>query len=192
MNKKLLYLTEAAMTAALYIVLTILVQPIATGPVQFRISEALMLLPALLPAAVPGLYLGCVLANVLMGLGWVDIVFGGLATLFAALVTRYLAQRFGLAPSTEISYSRQELLRKPALWLLPLPSILFNALIVGFYLPLLIPMENTNFLIAVLISMFQLALSEAVVVYLVGIPFFLGLYPFFTRLAKKRHSIVQS
>ncbi|NCC83643.1 MAG: QueT transporter family protein [Clostridia bacterium] len=186
MNKKLLFITEAAMIAALYCVLTIMVQPIASGPIQFRVSEALMLLPALLPAAVPGLYVGCVLANVLLGFGWVDIVFGGLATLLAALVTRRLAARFGLRPSTGEHRSRQELLREPGLWLLPVPSVIFNALIVGFYLPILMPPESGAFATAVVVSMTQLAISEAAVVYLLGISFFVGVYPFFVRHAKAR------
>ncbi len=185
MNKRLLYLSEAAMTAALYVVLTLLVQPIATGPIQFRVSEAMMLLPALMPAAVPGLYLGCVLANVLMGLGWVDIVFGGLATLVAAFLTRKMALHFGLAPDANKTPSRSELSRNPATWLLPLPSVLVNSLVVGFYLPILIPPEGDSFAIAVALSILQLAISEAVVVYLIGIPFFLGLHPFFTKLAKQ-------
>ncbi len=186
MNKRLLFMTEAAMIASLYIVLTLLVQPIATGPIQFRVSEALMLLPALLPAAVPGLYLGCVLANVLLGLGWIDIVFGALATLLAGLLTRYMAGKFGLRPDVAPDLRRQELVRRPRLWILPLPSVVFNALIVGFYLPILMPPESGAFWTAMVISMAQLAISEAVVVFTLGVFLFLGLYPFTAKRTRRR------
>lgn len=171
------------MLAALYVVLTMLVKPIASGPIQFRISEALMVVPALLPAAVPGLYLGCVLSNVLTGMGWVDIVFGGLATLLACIITRLIAKKCGLLPEQQKGQvlSRTELLKRKSIWLLPLPSIIFNAAIVGVYLPLLFPEDFGSGLIAILISVGELALSEAVVVYVLGIPFFLALHPVLVR-----------
>lgn len=78
------------MIAAFYCVLTLLFQPFSFGPVQFRIAEALTLLPVLAPEAVPGLTLGCLLANLLGGAPWYDIVFGTLATLLAAVCTRKL------------------------------------------------------------------------------------------------------
>ena len=83
-------LTRAAMIAAFYCVLTIMFQPISYGPVQFRISEALTLMPVLCAEAVPGLTIGCVLANLLGGAPWYDVVFGSLATLLAAVCTRRL------------------------------------------------------------------------------------------------------
>ena len=78
-------LTRAGMIAALYIVLTMIFQPISFGPVQFRISEALTILPALTVDAVPGLFIGCVLANLLGHGVWFDVLFGSLATLIAAI-----------------------------------------------------------------------------------------------------------
>lgn len=81
-------ITRAAMIAALYAVLTLLFQPISYGPVQFRISEALTLLPILTMDAVPGLFIGCLIANLLGGAMWYDVVFGSIATLLAALCTR--------------------------------------------------------------------------------------------------------
>lgn len=81
-------ITRAAMIAAIYCTLTLMFQPISYGPVQFRISEALTLLPVLAAEAVPGLFLGCLLANLLGGAMWFDVVFGSIATLLAALCTR--------------------------------------------------------------------------------------------------------
>ena len=83
-------LTRAAMIAAFYCALTLMFQPISYGPVQFRISEALTLLPVLTVDAVPGLTIGCLLANLLGGAPWYDVVFGTLATLLAAVCTRRL------------------------------------------------------------------------------------------------------
>ena len=66
-NNKLYVLAQGAMIAAIYVVLTILFAPISFGPVQFRISEALCILPFFTPAAVPGLFVGCLLSNLLCG-----------------------------------------------------------------------------------------------------------------------------
>lgn len=85
-------LTRAAMIAAIYCTLTLVFQPISYGPVQFRISEALTLLPVLTIDAVPGLTVGCLLANLLGGAPWYDVVFGSLATLLAAVCTRKLRE----------------------------------------------------------------------------------------------------
>ena len=103
-------LVRAALIAALYTVLTLLLQPLSYGEVQIRFSEALTLLPILLPEAVPALAVGCLLANILGGCTIFDIVFGTLATLLAALCTRRLRDRF---------------------WLAALMPVLFNGVIVG-------------------------------------------------------------
>ena len=103
-------LARAAIIAALYTVLTLLLQPLSYGEVQIRFSEALTLLPILLPEAVPALAVGCLLANILGGCTIFDIVFGTLATLLAALCTRRLRDRF---------------------WLAALMPVLFNGVIVG-------------------------------------------------------------
>lgn len=80
-------LALGAVVAALYVALCFLLQPVAYGPVQFRVSEALCVLPLFFPEAIPGLFIGCVLANVLGGYGVLDIVFGSLATLIAAALS---------------------------------------------------------------------------------------------------------
>ena len=103
-------LVRAALIAALYTVLTLLLQPLSYGEVQIRFSEALTLLPILLPEAVPALAVGCLLANILGGCTIFDIVFGTLATLLAALCTRKLRDR---------------------IWLAALMPVLFNSVIVG-------------------------------------------------------------
>ena len=110
-NKHVLRLAQAAMIAALYIVLTFIANllGIASGAVQIRFSEALTILPYFTVSAVPGLTVGCLLANILTGCALPDIIFGTLATLLGAVFTR--------------------LLRKYK-WLDPVPPILANALII--------------------------------------------------------------
>ena len=84
-------IARAGVIAALYVVLTMIFQPISfsmNSPIQFRISEALTLLPILTADAVPGLFIGCLLANWLGGGVWFDVVLGSIATLLAALCTR--------------------------------------------------------------------------------------------------------
>ena len=78
-------MTEAALIAALYVALTLLFEPIAFGPIQFRISEMFCVLPYFTPAAVPGLFIGCLLGNIFGGAMLPDIVFGSLATLIGAV-----------------------------------------------------------------------------------------------------------
>ena len=97
-NKKTSYLTLAAMIAALYVVLTYLSNAfgLANGAIQFRLSEALTILPFFTPAAIPGLAIGCFLSNLLNGCAALDIVFGTLATLLGAVGSYYL-RRFKFA-----------------------------------------------------------------------------------------------
>lgn len=102
-------LTRTAMVAAIYAALTIALAPISYGPLQFRVSEAMTVLPWLYPEAVPGLFLGCLVANLFGGNGLLDIIFGSLATLAAALLSRRIKNA----------------------WLVPLPPVLINAVVIG-------------------------------------------------------------
>lgn len=112
-NKKVLYLVHAAAIAAIYVVLVVIFNYWSFGPIQFRIAEALTVLPFFTPAAIPGLFAGCLLANLLGGAIPADIIFGSLATLIGAF----------------LSYK----LRKIK-WLVPVPPIAANTLIVPFVL----------------------------------------------------------
>lgn len=125
-NKKVLFLVQAAVIAAIYVVLTYFINAfnLASGAIQVRISEALCVLPFFTPAAIPGLFLGCLISNLLTGSIIWDVIFGSLATLLGALGTWLLTGRAGKAPSS----------RKTKKWLAPLPPILANTLIVPFVL----------------------------------------------------------
>ena len=87
------YVVYGAIIAACYAALTMFLPWISYGPIQFRISEILTVLPIFMPCAIPGLTIGCVLANLLSSFGIYDIVFGSLATLIGALGTRLLRKK---------------------------------------------------------------------------------------------------
>lgn len=86
-------MVQAAMIAAIYIVLTLMLIPLGYGPVQFRVSEALCILPYFTPAAIPGVFIGCLLSNALGGAVILDVIFGSLASLIGA-VGSYLLRRW--------------------------------------------------------------------------------------------------
>ena len=115
-NKKLRSLTEGAMIAAIYGVLTVVFWQFSSMQIQVRVSEALCVLPLFTPAAVPGLTIGCFLVNVLMGNIW-DAIFGSMATLLAAAVAYALRNK-------KLYFH----------WLAPLACVIFNALIIPFVL----------------------------------------------------------
>ncbi len=92
-NKKILTLTQAAMIAAVYVVLTYVFSAFSFGQVQIRIAEALTILPVFTPAAVPGLFIGCLIGNITGGAVLPDIIFGSLATLAGAIGTRLLRKK---------------------------------------------------------------------------------------------------
>ena len=113
-NKGTQFLTEAAAIGAIYVVLTLLLAPLSFGEVQIRFSEALTILPFFTPAAIPGLFIGCIIANLLGGAIPVDIIFGSIATLIGAVFTYKL--------------------RNSNRFLAPIPPIAANAIIVPFVL----------------------------------------------------------
>ena len=94
-HSQVLYLAQGAMIAALYVALTYVAHLLGldSGAVQLRFSEALTVLPVFTPAAVPGLFIGCLLANTLSGCAVWDVIAGSLATLLGALGTRWLRKR---------------------------------------------------------------------------------------------------
>ena len=102
-------LTLAALIAALYTAITVVLAPISYGPMQVRISEALTILPMFTPAAIPGLFVGCIIANLMGGAVILDVIFGSIATLIGA-IGGYL-----------LRFNR---------WLVPIPAIVANTVIV--------------------------------------------------------------
>lgn len=95
MNNKTLEMTRAALIAAIYVVMTFVSQSfgLASGVIQFRLSESLTCLPIKYKEAIPGLTIGCVIANLLTGSLMLDVIFGALATFIGAIGTYYLGKR---------------------------------------------------------------------------------------------------
>ncbi|MCI6005414.1 MAG: QueT transporter family protein [Blautia sp.] len=112
-NKNTLFLVQAAAIGAIYVVLTLVFAPLSFGEVQIRFSEALTVLPYFTPAAIPGLFVGCIIANFLGGAIPIDILFGSIATLIGAVFTYRLRSNK---------------------WLAPIPPIAANTVIVPFVL----------------------------------------------------------
>lgn len=135
MNKKVLSLVHAAVIAALYVVLTLLANSLglANSAIQVRFSEALTILPFFTPSAIPGLFIGCLLSNILTGCMPLDILFGSLATLLGALGTYFLCGRAKASAQTGKA--------KP--FLATLPPILANTLIVPFVLAYVYQFEGS-------------------------------------------------
>lgn len=114
-NQKVTYMIQAAMIAAIYVVLVYIFNYWSFGVIQFRIAEALTILPYFTPAAIPGLFVGCILANMLGGSILADIVFGSIATLIGAVGTYYAG-------------------KVHAKWLAPVAPVVANTIIVPFVL----------------------------------------------------------
>ncbi len=171
-NKKTSYVAQAGMIAAVYAAATLitmfLLQGLAWGPVQFRISEAVTVLAVLTPAAVPGLTIGCVVANLISlaingtgALGLLDVVFGSLATCLGAL----WCWKFRSRPKIAL-----------------LGPVIANALIVPAYLPILlqgigwytIPFTDISldgaYLPMYVFGVFATGIGQALVVYVLGLP----------------------
>ena len=92
-NKRVQFMTHAAMIAAIYVVLTYIFAPFSFGDVQVSIAEALTILPIFTPAAIPGLFIGCLIGNILGGAILPDIIFGSLATFIGAAFTYFLRKK---------------------------------------------------------------------------------------------------
>ena len=141
-------LTLAAMLAAVYAVLTMALPIPQYAGVQIRFAEALTVLPFLFPAATPGLFVGCLIANLLSPYGLLDVVAGSAATLIACLWTQSLRNR----------------------WLAPLPPVVCNAVIVGALLGYVGAQEGGVFWTLFALNAFTVGLGEALVTYILGLP----------------------
>ena len=160
-RKSTLYIVQGALIAAIYAAMTILQNVLIPGsasmPVQFRISEVLTVLALYTPAAVPGLTIGCVIANIssLSVLGPYDLIFGSLATLFAAL--------------SMYALRNVRLFKLPVLAAL-MPA-LFNGLLVGFEIDYFFMNNASAFnFVDFLIQGGLVALGELAVLFVLGLP----------------------
>lgn len=178
-SRNIYYLAQVAIIAGLYAVLTFVAAAVnlAYGPIQFRFSEALTILPVFTPAAVPGLAIGCLISNLVSPLGVIDWVLGTLATLLAAITARAV--------------------RKIRIWdipvLSPLMPVIFNAFIIGFEIAAL--SETGVFALSnVTMTVFwtqalSVGIGELVVCYALGVPLYLAIHR--TGLEKKMFALSQ-
>lgn len=146
-------LAFAAVVGAAYAALTLLLAPISFGLVQFRVSEALCILPAFVPSAAWGLWVGCALSNLLGGYGLIDIVFGSLATLLASLCI------VAIAKGDRLSWLR--------CILVVLMPVVWNGPIIGAIIAF---SSGAPFGSGWLIFMAQIAVEEAGVMFALGLP----------------------
>lgn len=137
-------IARTAVIAAVYVAITQVVSPFAFHAVQVRVPEAMTVLPYLTPHAIPGLTVGVFIANTMGPLGIVDMVFGSLATLISALLTR----------------------KMPNKYLAPLPPVLVNAVIVGGYLNVILGIEDGP----VLLTMMAVGVGQLISCYALGLP----------------------
>ncbi len=172
-TSKVLFTVQAAVIAALYVVLTVLANSIglASSAIQIRFSEALTILPFFTPAAIPGLFVGCILSNLLTGCVLLDVIFGSLATLIGAVGTYLIRRGFHHVSK----YSR---IQK---WAASLPPILANTLIVPWILSKVYSFEGS-----ILYFMLTVGIGELISCGVLGMILFCALEPQASRIFHSR------
>lgn len=148
-NNTVKRLVKTAIIAALYAVITLVLAPISYGPIQFRVSEIMVLLAFFDPFYIVGLTLGCFIANILGPNGLADIIFGTVAT-FISVYAVSITERFVKSKKTSLIIA--------SLW----PTI-FNGVIIGWML-------NYIYQFPLVLSIGEVAIGEFVVVTIVGVP----------------------
>ncbi len=152
---KILFLTQSALISALYVALTWLSNAVglASGAVQVRISEALCVLPAFMPSAIPGLFIGCLISNISMGSNIFDIIFGSLATLIGAIFTSRLKNKF----------------------LAPIPAVVSNTIIVPIVIMLCYTAKEARNLTTYLLTTLGVFAGEVISAYIFGIVLYIAI-----------------
>lgn len=154
MYKKTKFIVQSGIIAALYAALTLALAPISYGEVQVRISEALTILPYFTPAAIPGLFIGCFTANMIGPNGIWDVIIGSGASLIAAVFS-YLLRRYK--------------------FLVPLPPIIVNGVIIGTMLSVLYGLP-------LVMAMISVTIGQIVACYGLGLPLLLLLDRYKTKI----------
>ncbi|MDK2805470.1 QueT transporter family protein [Thermoanaerobacterium thermosaccharolyticum] len=150
MNRRTKKIVYGALIAAVYAVVTVALAPISYGQIQVRVAEALTIMPFFSSYSILGLFVGCIIANMVGGNGIFDVVFGSLATLISAVITYYIGK-------SNLRYKR---------YLAPLPPVIINAVIIGIEL-------NVVFNLPLVASMLWVGLGEMIACYVLGLPLLL-------------------
>lgn len=145
-QKKVTKLVFAALIGGIYALLTIALAPISYGQIQVRISEALTVLPFFSDIPIGGLFVGCIIANIFGGNGILDVVFGSLATLAAAVCTYYIGR-------SNLKFKKL---------LAPLPPVIINAVVVGLILKFTLNLP-------LFVTILWVGLGEAISCYVIGL-----------------------
>ena len=140
----------SGIAAGLYVAVTVLTASFAYGNIQFRIADAMCLLVCIEPSLTVGLTLGCLIANLFSTVSALDIIIGTAGTLLGCLLTVHIKKT----------------------WLLPIPTILSNAILVGAMLSWVL-MPASEFWQGFAVMGGEVALGEAVVLYALGVPLFI-------------------
>ncbi len=153
MNKKILFITQAALIAAVYTVLTVMAAgfDLASGMIQVRFSEALTIMPFFTPAAIPGLAIGCLISNIITGCMLPDVIFGSLATLLGAVGSWYLRKNK---------------------FLVTIPPVVSNCLIIPFILTYVYEIPG-----GIPLQMLTVGLGEVISCMILGSAFLRALLP---------------
>ncbi len=148
-RKSLVYITEASAIAALYTVITIAIGPLGSAAIQCRIPEAMCILAIFTPAAIPGMTIGCLISNIATGCLWQDVLFGTLATLIGVIGARLLRRVW---------------------WLVPLPTVVANTIIVPLVLAYAYHAEE-----GIPFLMLTVGIGEVISAYVLGIVLYFAL-----------------
>ena len=167
MKNTTLSIVYTALIAALYCALTVALYPISYGPLQFRVSEALCILPLFMPQSVIGLTVGCFIANIFSSAGPLDMLFGTLATLIAAILSSIAGK-----------YLKNTVLK---LIVGVLSPTLFNAFIVPFAILTVTEIMESYFITALWVG-----IGELGVLALLGVPFYFAFKPIYEKTMIKK------
>ena len=150
------FIVKSAVIAALYAIMTVVISPLSYGMVQCRFSESLIMLCAFSPASIPGLTVGCLVANI-FSFNPVDMICGTTATLLSAVVGYKLRKvKIGGIP-----------------WLTPLPAVIFNMIIIGLELSVYLPIEGHGFLVGFFIQALSVFIGQVIACYIFGVPVYM-------------------
>lgn len=155
-RKSTVFIVKSAVIAALYAIMTVVISPLSYGMVQCRFSESLIMLCAFSPAAIPGLTVGCLVANI-FSFNPIDMICGTTATLLSAVVGYKLRKvKIGGIP-----------------WLTPLPAVIFNMIIIGLELSVYLPIEGHGFLVGFFIQALSVFIGQVIACYIFGVPVYM-------------------
>ena len=157
MSKTTKTIVRAGLIAGIYVVLSLITVPVASGAIQFRIAEALTILPLIFPEAIPALFVGCMLSNLITGCMILDVFLGSVITLFASLCTYFIGK----------------VIKKN--WLKILLGGIFPVMLNAFLLPLIWILAYGVIEYVYYLQVLFLLISQSVSIYALGSPLYFAI-----------------